>query len=153
MCNSRALPTGTFTTGSTVIVAVTATSTLAEVYPGADAVIVAAPTLCPTTCGWTAGDIAPAATKTLLVGTITWLVLLLVSVTTTPPAGAGVPRTIGNGADSPSGTDRFGSVIDVPATTLIPTVASAIAGSALTRIVVEPAATPVTGTTATPLFA
>src|SRR5437868_4145074 len=132
MCNSRALPAGMFNTESTVIVAVTATSTLADPYPGADAVTIAAPTLWPTTCGCTAGDIAPAATKTLLVGRTTRLVLLLVSVTTTPPAGAGVPRMIGNGADSPSGTDAFGSVIDAPDTTLIPTVASAIAGSALT---------------------
>src|SRR3954465_5064890 len=115
MNNSRALPEGTFSTwGDTVIVAVTGTCTLADVYPAADAVMVDTPTLCPTTCGCTAGDVAPAATNTLLVGRITQLVSLLVSVTTTPPAGAGVPRMIGNGADSPSGTARFGSVIEVP---------------------------------------
>src|SRR5882724_12440755 len=138
MCNSRALPAGISNpSGDTVMVAVTRTCTLAGEYPGADAVIVDSPTLNPTTCGCTPGYMAPAGTNTLPVEMVTRFVLLLVSVTTTPPAGAGVPRMIGNGADSPNGTDKFGRVIEVPATTLIPTVASAIAGSALTRIVVE----------------
>src|SRR3981081_4641478 len=40
--------------------AVTLTDPAPEAYPGADAVIVAVPTLTPVTCGWVAGVVAPA---------------------------------------------------------------------------------------------
>jgi hypothetical protein len=68
-------------------------------YPGAVAVMFADPTLTPLTWGCVVGVVAPAATVTLLV-TETVDVLLLVRVTVSPPAGAGVARVTGNEVDA-----------------------------------------------------
>jgi hypothetical protein len=74
-------------------------------------------------------------------------VSLLVSVTTVPPAGAGADKVTGNGADSPSPTLAVPGRVMLPSTaTETLAVASVRYGSELARIVVLPAATPLTGT-------
>src|SRR5713226_5068191 len=153
MLNNRELPTGIAIVGGTVIVAVTGTSWLADRYPGADAVMVATPIFSAITWGCTAGTLAPAGMNTLPGDTSTFFVLLLVSVTVTPPAGAGVPSVTGNGADPPSAMETGERVMLAGTITVMLTVDSAIAGRALTWIVVDPPPTPPTGTTAKLPFA
>src|SRR5438045_1514042 len=102
MCNNCELPTGIASVGGTVIVAVTGTCWLADRYPGADAVRVATPIFSPIAMACTAGTLAPPGINTLPGDTSTFFVLLLVNITVTPPAGAGVPSVTGNAADAPS---------------------------------------------------
>ena len=130
--------------GEKLMLALTVTGWLADVKPGADAVMVAFPKLMPVTCGCVEGVVAPGAITTLA-GDIETLVLsLLERETVTPPAGAGPDRVTGNGADTPGPTDTFAGNV-IPPITVTFAVASAILGEALTWITAEPNATAVTG--------
>src|ERR1700738_2053134 len=75
---------------------------LAVVYPGAAAVTVENPSLemvsPPVMLGSTAGAVAPPAMKTLGV-TVNFEGSLLISVTVTPPGGAGVDKLTGSGTE------------------------------------------------------
>jgi hypothetical protein len=134
--------------GDSVMVAVTETCKLAGPYPGADAVMIAAPILSPVTCGCASGAVKPAGTNTLLGVIVTVDGSLLLKLITTPPAGAGVPNVTGNAADCPNPTDTLPDSVIVPgATTVKLTASSKMFGGAPTWIVVEPADNPVTGTT------
>jgi hypothetical protein len=74
---------------------------------------------------------------------------LLLRVSTTPPAGAGVPRVTGNDADCPKATETVVESVRVAGdTTLTLTVRSGMSGRAPTWTMVDPALDPVTGTTA-----
>ncbi|MDQ6704416.1 MAG: hypothetical protein M3Z85_00475, partial [Acidobacteriota bacterium] len=85
--------------------------------------------------------------KTVAGETVTFNGLPLVSVTTTPPSGAGLPRVTGNGTGAPNGTFKFaGSPIVERVTTVIVAVVSGRLGGALAWITADPAATLVTGT-------
>jgi hypothetical protein len=64
---------------------------LAGVKPGADAVMLADPSLMPLTCGGVVENVDLAAMKTLGV-TVAVALSLLASATVTPPAGAGVGK-------------------------------------------------------------
>src|SRR5882724_2172345 len=96
-----------------------------------------------------AGTVAPPAMSTLPVDSTTLFGLLLVKVTVTPPDGAGVCKAIGSGADAPNVKVTGESVMLEGANTVTATIESATTGGALTWIAVDPAAMPVTGTTAT----
>ena len=72
---------------------------------------------------------------------------VLVSVTLTPPVGAGVPNVTGNDADWLGPTAIFAGKLIVPGgATVTVAVVSGTLGSALAWIVVEPPPTPVTVT-------
>src|SRR5437763_1933035 len=114
--------------------------------------MVETPILSPTTLACTAGTVAPPELNTLPVDSATLFGLLLVNVTVTPPAGAGVCRAIGSGADAPNVKVTGVSKMLAGANTVIATIESATTGGALTWIAVDPAAMPVTGTTATVPF-
>jgi hypothetical protein len=77
----------------------TCTVWLADVYPDADALIVADPKLTPVTCGCEAGVTDPAPINTLSGATDTFEASLLLNVTVTPPAGAGVESVTGKATD------------------------------------------------------
>ena len=115
--------------------------------PGAEAVMVADPNSRPLTCGAVAGQVALAGMKTLE-GAVAIDVLLLVSDTVTPPAGAAVGNAIWSAADRSSPTVRV--VGDwIPPVVVCTTVTLAVAPptlSALAKIVTDPAAMLVTGT-------
>jgi len=101
----------------------------------------------PVTCGCVVGVVAPAATSTVDV-TVTLDGSLLVKVTVTPPAGAGVVRVTASGPDCPTPTvTPAANVMEPGLATVTFAVVSAMPG-ALARITVEPGATPVTGTVA-----
>jgi hypothetical protein len=69
-----------------------------DVKPGADAVMLADPSLMPLTCGCVVGDVFLAAMKTLDV-TVAVELSLLASETVTPPAGAGTGKVIWSATD------------------------------------------------------
>src|SRR3954453_11977446 len=105
------------------------------------------PRLTPVTWGGVVGVVVPAAITTVDV-TVALEGSLLVKVTVTPPAGAGVVRVTGIGTDCPTPTVKpLGSVIEPGLATVTFAVVSAMPG-ALARITVEPGDTPVTGTVA-----
>ena len=89
----------------------TCTVRVAAVYPGAVAVMFAAPRLTPVTWGCVVGVVAPAGTTTLEVA-VAFDGSLMVNVTVRPPAGAGAERITGNGADWPSPTVSDEIMID-----------------------------------------
>jgi hypothetical protein len=95
-----------------------------------------------------AGVVEPPEKNTLAGLTVRIRRLLLLRVTVTPPGGAGVPNVMGNGTELPRAAVTLGRVIEAGATTVTFTVFSAILGGAPTRMTVEPAAAPVTGTIA-----
>jgi hypothetical protein len=68
------------------------------VKPGADAVMLADPSLMPLTCGCVVEDVFLAAMKTLGV-TVAVEVSLLASETVTPPAGAGADKVTWSATD------------------------------------------------------
>ena len=69
------------------------------------------PKVTPFTCAGVTGVVAPAGIKTLG-ETVSMLVLLLASVTVTPPVGAAVPKVTDKGVDWPGATVTFeGSAI------------------------------------------
>ena len=113
--------------------------------------IVAAPMFTPVTCGCDEGAVVPPGMNTLAGLTRTVVDLLLVNVRVTPPEGAGVPSLTANGTAWPKGVVTAGSVMDPGATTVTLKVLSVMPG-ALTRITVDPAPTPVIGTTALVAF-
>jgi hypothetical protein len=78
--------------------AVTRTWALPGVKPGADAVMLADPSLMPLTCGCVVEDVFLAAMKTLGV-TVAVEVSLLASETVTPPAGAGADKVTWSATD------------------------------------------------------
>src|SRR5207249_7125892 len=86
-----------------VIASDTCICRLAVEYPGADAVTVENPSLAmvspPVIVGRVAGAVAPPAMKTLDGVTVNFEGSLLVSVTVTPPGGAGVDKLTGRGAE------------------------------------------------------
>src|SRR5947207_3262117 len=101
----------------------------------------------PLTCGCVAGDVAPAAMKTLGVA-VTFEGSLLVSVRNTPPAGAAVANVSGNDVDCPSAMITLAETM-IPDDDEAVTVTLAFAlpkFGVLAVIVAEPAATPVTDT-------
>jgi hypothetical protein len=61
--------------------------------------MLADPKLTPVTCGCTPGVVCPAATVTVGGEIVTFEASLLLSVTVTPPEGAGVPKTMENATD------------------------------------------------------
>jgi hypothetical protein len=77
----------------------TCTAWLADVYPDAEALIVADPKLTPVTWGCVAGATDPPAISTFSGATATLEVSLLLNTTVTPPDGAGVVNVTGNVAD------------------------------------------------------
>jgi hypothetical protein len=126
-------------------VAPTVTAWLAVVYPGADTLMLAEPTLTPVTTGCEAGVVWPAAIVTVDV-TVTLLVSVLVSVTVTGLADA-TGRVTVNGADPPNPTlTGVGTPIGPPVTTVTFAVASGIKMVALAWITVVPSVNAVTGT-------
>ena len=107
-------------------VAFTCTVWLAGVYAGAVAVMFADPRPTPVTWGCVVGVVAPAGTVTLEV-TVTLEGSLLVKVTVTPPAGAGVERVTANGTDCPAPTVTLeANVIEPGLATVTFAVASAM---------------------------
>jgi hypothetical protein len=78
---------------------VVCTDRVVDPKPGPEAVILADPTATPVTCGCTAGAVDPAAIDTLPGAMLTFVASLLVSVTVTPPTGAGLDKVTGKGAD------------------------------------------------------
>jgi hypothetical protein len=117
-------------------------------------VIVASPTFSPNTWGCVAGVTAPVAIKTLFEERSTIAGSLLVTVTTSPPGGAGVPRVTASAADCPRGTDNPAArEMADGATTPTFKMESKINGEAPTCTFVKPTATPVMGTTAVIVFA
>ena len=118
--------------GEKLALAVTCTLWLAEVYPGAEALMLADPKLTPLTCGCVDGVVCPAAMLTLVGDTVTFVVSLLLRVTVTPPAGAAVPSVTANCADWLGPTVMpEGSVIVPGAATVTLAVVSATFGRAL----------------------
>lgn len=134
--------------GEKVSVALTATAWVADVKPGADAVMFAEPRLMPLTDGCVAGVVAPAAMNTVIGATVTSEVLLLFKVTVTPP-GAAAGREMGNAAEWASPTETFeGTEIGPSVTTVIAAVVSTMLGNRLAWMLAVPIETPVTGTVA-----
>jgi hypothetical protein len=131
--------------GENVTVAVTGTAWVADSYPGADAVMLATPIPTPVTCGWVAGAVDPPGINTLDGLILKMDGLLLTSVTVNPGGGAGVPRTTGNCTEAPGDAVTPCKVIVPGLTTVMLTVFTGMPGAVM-RIVVEPAATPDTGT-------
>jgi hypothetical protein len=96
--------------------------------------------------GCVSGAVSPAAITTEAGETVSFVVSVLTRLTVTPPAGAGVPRLIGNDAEWPGSTERLEGSPIVPACSTVTLAAvSGINGSALTWITAVPAVTPVTG--------
>ena len=83
--------------------AVTSASAWPAAYPEADAVIAAEPAPTPVTCGWEAGEVAPAAMKTAAV-TAAFEVSPLTRLTVAPPEGAGADNVTGSATDWPTPT-------------------------------------------------
>src|SRR3989442_15360757 len=107
--------------------------------------MLAVPKFTPTTCGFVAGVVCPAATTTPEGLTLTFEISLLDSVTVTPPDGAGVGKVTGKGVESPGPTVIFDCRPIVPAlSTVTAAVASAMSGRALAWMVVVPGVAPVT---------
>jgi hypothetical protein len=96
-----------------IVVAVVApdatwTCPLAVAYPGAEADIVADPTLVPLTIVTTRGAVVvPSDTKMVAGDTVAIRGLLVVSVMKTPPVGAAVPSATGKLIESPGATVAF----------------------------------------------
>jgi len=108
-------------------------------------VTLADPTFAPTTWGCVAGMVAPPAITTLDVTETAEL--LLVNVTVTPVAGAGVGREIANGVDCPSPRLTFAGIEMTPPLTMFTVaVESAIFGRELACRTVEPSVRADTGT-------
>jgi hypothetical protein len=78
---------------------VTWTGALAEVKPGADAVMLTDPRLTPLTCGCVVGNVFLAAMKTLPGVTVAVELLLLASEMVTPAVGAAAARLTCSRAD------------------------------------------------------
>jgi hypothetical protein len=75
------------------------------------------PKATPFTLGDVTGTVAPPGIKIFAV-TVTFEVSLLVSVMNAPPAGAAVPKAMGNGTDCPGATVTFAG-ITIPLTFVI----------------------------------
>ena len=127
-----AMPVRVRLAGEKLALAATCTLWLADVYPGAEAVMFADPKFTPLTCGCVAGVVWPPAILTVAGDTVTFVVSLLLSVTVTPPVGAGAGRLIVNAVE------RFGPTVTLEGRTMVPAlttvtlaVVSAIFGSAL----------------------
>ena len=82
----------------------TCTSALAGVKPYAAAVMIADPTPIPVTVGARLLTVAPSGMKIFAGATVTIEVSVLLSMTKTPPDGAGVANVTWNGADWPGAT-------------------------------------------------
>jgi hypothetical protein len=136
-----------------VALEVACTCTLADVKPGAVAVMIDDPTSMPFTLA-RLDVVAPCAMKTLSGVTLTFDGLLLVSVMNTPPSGAGAVNVTGNAADWPSATATLAgrTIPDTEEETVTLTVALGIP-VALAEMVADPPATPVTGTATLVAFA
>ena len=112
------------------------------------------PRFTPVTCGCVAGVTALAAICTVPGEIETVEALSLVSVTVTPPVGAGVDSVMGNDTDCVSPTESPDCVPMVPGgVTVTVSVALGIFGGAPAVIVVLPAATPATANVAVLEFA
>jgi hypothetical protein len=73
--------------------------------------MLAVPRLTPVTCGCDAGVVSPARIVTDAGDTVTFVVSLLLSVTVTPPAGAGAGKVTVSAADCPRLTLMLGILI------------------------------------------
>jgi len=111
-------------------------------------VIVAAPIFPPVTSGCVAGVVWPAGMKTLDGDILTTSGSLLVRSNTVPAPVLGAPKVTGKGSDWPNVRETADKVIAPAEKTLTLTVDSEISGSALTRTLVVPTATPAMGITA-----
>ena len=112
---------------------------------GADAETFADPKPIPLKIGCVSGVVLPVAIVTLAGEMMALVLSLVVSVTVTPPAGAGVPSVIGNGTDWLGPTDTLtGRLIAPGGMTVTLAVTSATFGSELAWITVVPTATAVT---------
>ena len=120
---------------------------LAEVKPGADAVITADPTPTPLICAGVCENVFPAAIKIAGV-TVATVVLLLAIETVTPPAGAAVLNVTGRIADWLTPTVRLEGREIAPEETLVTVTVAFAPGipGALAVILTDPAEMPVTGT-------
>src|ERR1035437_668335 len=139
--------------GERLIVAVTWTALVVEVYPDALAVMFAVPGLFPVTCGCAAGCVWPASMVTVP-GAMPTFDESLVSVTVTPPWGAAVGSVTANAFDSPSASVTFdGRPMDPAlATVTLPVAFTMFAVVAAAVTVAVPGATPVTCTVAVLVF-
>lgn len=126
--------------------AVTCTEPVAVVNPGADAVIVADPRLRPVSCGCAAGVVWPARIVTVDGETVTFVTSLLPKVTVVF-VGACPVRLTGKVTGKLRGALVLRGTTTAPrVTTETAAVVSARFGRELAWSVVEPVATPVTGT-------
>jgi hypothetical protein len=140
--------------GEKLIVAVTCTGALPEVYPVAVAVTFAVPRLRPVTWGCVPGVVCPARMVTVPGETVTLEVSLLVSVIVTFEAAC-EGKVTARAADPPNPSVVLdGSVIAPALCTVTLAVAFGTFGTlVLAVMVVEPGATPVTATVVVFVFA
>lgn len=134
-----------------VIASPTWISSVAVVYPGADAVRIEKPSLemkpPAVIVGCVAGTVAPGAMKTVGGATVYFEGSLLVSVTVTPEGGAGVDKPIGSGTVLPIPTAwKTGRMTVGDVTTVTVAAVAGIPGRELAWTVAVPGATLVTGT-------
>src|ERR1035441_2860771 len=110
--------------------------------------MVTAPILMPVAFGWVVGVVCPAGMLAVVGEKVSLERSLLVSVTVTPPAGAGVPNVTGKSTEVLRPTFKFdGTVIGPGGVTVTPAVALAILGVVvLAVIVVDPCPMAFTGT-------
>jgi hypothetical protein len=135
--------------GEKLMLPVTCTDLLVEVYAGALAVMLAVPRFWPVTCGATAGCVCRAAMVTVAGETPT-LGESLLKLTVTPPAGAATGRVTWNAADAPRFSDTpDGRPIGPALCTVMLAVAFVMLGEpAFAVMVVVPGLAPTTGTVA-----
>src|ERR1039457_3587455 len=100
--------------------------------------MVTAPILMPVAFGWVVGVVCPAAMLTVVGEKVSLERSLLVSVTVTPPAGAGVPNVTGKSTEVLRPTFKFdGTVIAPGGVTVTPAVALAILGVVVLAVIWE----------------
>ena len=135
--------------GEKLMLPVTCTDLLVEVYAGALAVMLAVPRFLPVTCGATAGCVCPAGTVTVAGETPTLRESLL-KLTVTPPAGAAAGRVTWNAADWPRFSETpDGRPIGPALCTVMLAVAFVMLGEPpFAVMVVVPGLAPTTGTVA-----
>ena len=112
------------------------------------AVMVAVPGPAPVIVGCTTGARAPAAIKTEFADRLARAALLVERLTVTPPLGATADKLICRLVDWPSATFVFAGICRLPKfeTVTLAEVPITLATAAVAVMVVEPALTPVTGT-------
>jgi hypothetical protein len=125
---------------------VTDTGWLADPMPDAEAVMVDTPKLTPVTLGVVAVVVMPCEKKIADGDIVTFEVSLLVRLTKAPPGGAGAARVTGKFAVSPGASVTLAGKIMGEEPVTVTLAFAGLKPAALAVIVVEPDATPVTGT-------